>query len=117
MSAALLDLLMCPACRGQLAEQGAALQCRQCHADYPTLGGVPCLLPEPARWRASWRLQLEELTSAAEDTVTMFEKELRKPALLASTRLRLETQIELTKKTLAEVVSIIEPAAGPNTEN
>jgi uncharacterized protein YbaR (Trm112 family)/SAM-dependent methyltransferase len=116
-SGALLDLLTCPACRGQLSEHGAALQCRQCRADYPTLGGVPCLLPEPARWRASWRLQLEELRSAAAETVVMFEKELRKPALLANTRLRLQTQIELTQKTLAEVVSIIEPAAGPDIEN
>jgi uncharacterized protein YbaR (Trm112 family) len=117
MSAALLDLLMCPACRGQLAEQGGSYQCRQCQTDYPTLGGVPCLLPGPDRWRASWRLQLEELTSAAEDTVAMFEKELRKPALLPNTRLRLQTQIDLTRKTLAEVLSIIEPAAGPNTDN
>jgi uncharacterized protein YbaR (Trm112 family) len=117
MSSALLDLLMCPACRGQLSEQAGQYQCTQCRADYPTLGGVPCLLPEPDRWRASWRLQLEELTSAANETVAMFEKELRKPALLENTRVRLQTQIDLTKKTLGEVSSIIEPAAGPNTDN
>jgi len=117
MSSALLDLLMCPACRGQLSEQAGQYQCTQCRADYPTLGGVPCLLPEPDRWRASWRLQLEELTNAANETVAMFEKELRKPALLENTRVRLQTQIDLTKKTLDEVTSIIEPAAGPNTDN
>src|SRR6188508_387233 len=113
MSSALLDLLVCPACRGQLSEQAHLYQCTQCRADYPTLAGVPCLLPEAKRWRASWRQQLDELTRAAGETVTMFEKELRKPALLANTRLRLQTQIELTKKTLSEVVNIIEPAAGP----
>jgi uncharacterized protein YbaR (Trm112 family) len=109
------DLLVCPACRGQLSEQAGHYRCTQCKADYPTLGGVPCLLPEPQRWRASWGEQLAELTRGAEETVTMFEKELRKPALLPNTRLRLETQIALTKKTLAELVAIIEPAAGPNT--
>src|SRR5687768_7362272 len=109
MSAALLDILVCPCCRGQLAEQDGLYRCSQCRADYPTLAGVPCLLPEADRWRASWRLQLDELTRAAEETVAMFEKELRKPALLSNTRLRLQTQVELTKKTLAEVVAIIEP--------
>ena len=117
MSSALLDVLFCPACRGQLALQGSTYGCTQCRADYPTLGGVPCLLPEANRWRASWRLQLDELTRAGEETVSMFEKELRKPALLANTRLRLETQIALTRKTLAEVVAIIEPAAGPSVDD
>jgi uncharacterized protein YbaR (Trm112 family)/SAM-dependent methyltransferase len=117
MSSALLDLLVCPACRGQLSEQAGQYLCMHCRAVYPTLGGVPCLLPEPDRFRASWRQQLAELTRAAEETVTMFQKELRKPALLPNTRLRLETQIALTKKTLAELVAIIEPAAGPNTDN
>jgi len=117
MTSALLDLLACPACRGQLSQQGVQYRCAQCQTDYPTLAGVPCLLPEAARWRASWRQQLRELTSAAEETISMFEKELRKPALLAITRLRLQTQIALTKKTLSEVVAIIEPAAGPNTDH
>src|SRR6185369_15611009 len=99
MSSALLDLLVCPACRGQLSEQAGRYRCAQCQADYPTLGGVPCLLPQPQRWRASWGEQLAELSSAAQETVTMFEKELRKPALLPNTRRRLETQIALTKKT------------------
>lgn len=81
------------------------------------LAGVPCLLPQPTRWRASWRQQLTELTSAAQETVVMFEKELRKPALLPNTRLRLQTQIALTRKSLSELVAIIEPAAGPSNAN
>ncbi|HEY6078868.1 MAG TPA: hypothetical protein VIW29_08695 [Polyangiaceae bacterium] len=115
MSSALLDILVCPACRGQLVDQAEHYRCAQCKVEYPTLAGVPCLLSEPERWRASWGQQLSELTRAAEETVTMFEKELRKPALLPNTRLRLQTQIALTKQTLAELVAIIEPAAGPNT--
>jgi uncharacterized protein YbaR (Trm112 family)/SAM-dependent methyltransferase len=115
MSSALLDLLVCPACRGQLSEQRGQYRCAPCKVQYPTLGGVPCLLPEPARWRASWDEQLTELKRAAEETVTMFEKELRKPGLLPNTRLRLQTQVALTKKTLAELVAVIEPAAEPNT--
>jgi uncharacterized protein YbaR (Trm112 family) len=117
MTSALLDLLVCPACRGQLSQHEAGYWCAPCKVGYPTLGGVPCLLPEPDRWRASWRQQLAELTHAAEETVAMFEKELRKPALLQSTRLRLRTQIALTQQTLAELVAIIEPAAGPNADH
>jgi len=117
MSSALLDLLVCPTCRQQLTEQDGLYRCSHCRAEYPTLGGVPCLLPEADRWRASWRLQLDELSRAAEETALMFEKELRKPALLPNTRLRLQTQIALTKKTLAELVTIIEPAAAETGEN
>src|SRR3954452_23459835 len=117
MSSALLDFLVCPVCRQPLAEHAGSYQCARCQAEYPILGGVPCLLPEADRFRASWRLQLEELTRAAQETVDMFEKELRKPALLPSTRLRLQTQIALTNKTLAELVAIIEPAAGPRSHN
>jgi uncharacterized protein YbaR (Trm112 family)/SAM-dependent methyltransferase len=117
MSSALLDLLVCPACREPLAENRGVYQCTRCQAEYPTLGGVPCLLPEADRWRASWRLQLDELIRAASETVGMFEKELRKPALLPNTRLRLQTQIALTQQTLAELVAIIEPAAGPEAHN
>jgi len=75
------------------------------------------LLPEPDRWRASWRRQLDQLGRAAAETVEMFEKELRKPALLPDTRLRLETQIALTRQTLAEVTAIIAPAAGPRLDD
>ncbi len=117
MTSALLDLLVCPGCRGPLSHEAELYRCTQCRVDYPTLGGVPCLLSDPDRWRASWRLQLDELRRAAEETVTMFEKELRKPALLENTRRRLHTQIALTERTLAEVAAIIEPAAGPNSDN
>ena len=117
MSSALLDFLVCPACRAPLAEHGGSYRCSRCQSEYPTLAGVPCLLPEAERWRASWRLQLDELTRAADETVSMFEKELRKPALLSNTRLRLQTQIALTKQTLGEVTAIIAPAAAPNSDN
>jgi uncharacterized protein YbaR (Trm112 family) len=116
MTSALLDLLVCPACRGQLSLHGEQYRCAPCKSDYPTLGGVPCLLPEPGRFRASWRQQLADLTGAADETVAMFEKELRKPALLPNTRLRLQTQIALTRQTLSEVTAIVEPAVGPDTD-
>jgi len=61
--------------------------------------------------------RLGELGRAAAETVEMFEKELRKPALLPDTRLRMETQIALTRQTLDEVTAIIAPAAGPRAED
>jgi SAM-dependent methyltransferase len=42
----LQSLLVCPACRGELAERGEALRCDGCRQDYPVVQGVPVLIRE-----------------------------------------------------------------------
>ncbi len=48
-----LSVLGCPRCSKKLAAAGTVLRCRSCGV-YPVLGGVPILVPEPARWCASF---------------------------------------------------------------
>ncbi len=43
----LLEILMCPRCRGQLASSGGELSCVVCGGTYPLVDGVPVLTPEP----------------------------------------------------------------------
>ena len=43
----LLEILMCPRCRGRLASSGAELSCVVCGGRYPLVAGVPVLTPEP----------------------------------------------------------------------
>ncbi|MBL8923972.1 MAG: methyltransferase domain-containing protein [Myxococcaceae bacterium] len=51
-----VEVLSCPRCGGALAGLGttaAVVRCRTC-GPFPVLGGVPVLVPEPARWCATF---------------------------------------------------------------
>jgi hypothetical protein len=109
MTVALHDLAICPTCAVAITR---AFVCPRCGTEYPELGGVRCLLPEPVAFRSAWRQRLDTLAVEAGHTIEMFEAELRKPALLDQTRERLETQIALAEQMLREVTEIVLPAAG-----
>jgi uncharacterized protein YbaR (Trm112 family)/ubiquinone/menaquinone biosynthesis C-methylase UbiE len=42
----LLELLACPACRGELTDSDGQLSCAGCGRHYPLDGGIPALLPD-----------------------------------------------------------------------
>ena len=42
-----LDLLRCPACRGELADRPGALRCEACDRDYAIIHGIPDFRPDP----------------------------------------------------------------------
>ncbi|MDT8445553.1 MAG: Trm112 family protein [bacterium] len=50
-----LELLACPACKGDLSENtdGGALECAACQLHYPIEEGIPLLLIERAEKRAN----------------------------------------------------------------
>jgi len=56
-SAALAELLACPGCGTRLAGSG----CLSCRTDYPAIGGVPWLMPEPRAALSEWRGRLHHL--------------------------------------------------------
>jgi uncharacterized protein len=45
----LLEILVCPACRGPLQEANDTLRCGQCRRVYPIRDGIPILLVDEAR--------------------------------------------------------------------
>jgi uncharacterized protein YbaR (Trm112 family) len=55
--AALAELLACPACGTRLA--GAS--CLKCRTDFPEVGGIPWLMPEPRLALTEWRGRLHHL--------------------------------------------------------
>jgi hypothetical protein len=58
-TAALAELLACPACGTRLA--GSA--CLACRIDFPELGGIPWLMAEPRLALAEWRGRVRHLVS------------------------------------------------------
>ena len=51
MDAKLLDILVCPSCKGPLFYRKAELElvCRPCRLAYPILDGIPVMLEDEAR--------------------------------------------------------------------
>ena len=49
MNKELLDILVCPACRKGVKEQGKEVVCRACGRRYPVRDGVPVMLVDEAR--------------------------------------------------------------------
>jgi uncharacterized protein YbaR (Trm112 family) len=46
---ALLDIIVCPDCHGELSLAGAELVCGSCGLAYPVTDGIPVLLVDEAR--------------------------------------------------------------------
>ena len=44
----LLAILVCPACKNTLTQEGQGLLCAQCHRVYPIRDGIPVLLVDQA---------------------------------------------------------------------
>jgi hypothetical protein len=55
--APLAELLACPSCGSRLAGAG----CLACRIDFPSIGGIPWLMPEPRLALAEWRGRLHHL--------------------------------------------------------
>lgn len=49
VSAALLEIIVCPDCHGALAQTGAELVCQACGLAYPIKDDIPVLLVDEAR--------------------------------------------------------------------
>ncbi len=49
LPADLLELLVCPKCKGDLAVEESALRCDACHLRYPVEDGIPVMLIDSAQ--------------------------------------------------------------------
>lgn len=45
----LLEILVCPKCKGSLKEEGDSLVCKKCKLAYPVREGIPVMLISEAR--------------------------------------------------------------------
>lgn len=96
MSAGVLGALACPRCGGGLAASGGDTPgaapdavCRGCAIAFPAVGAVPCLVPEPALWRALWAQHLEEYLAVSAARVAEINAERVADGLSPRTRARL----------------------------
>jgi hypothetical protein len=100
-----VGVVVCPGCGGEIEADATGFRCKACGA-FPNVGRVPCLLPDPERYRRLWRAQLAVIHAEGEDTIAAFGAELRKPGLLRGTRERLTEQVRLTRVVMDEIDAV-----------
>ncbi len=89
LGAAVVRALACPRCGGSLAAAVAALSCSSCGVEYPSIGDVPCVVPDPGLWRARWAQRADHYLTAVARRIAELNLERSADGLLRSTRERL----------------------------
>jgi uncharacterized protein YbaR (Trm112 family)/SAM-dependent methyltransferase len=85
----LLQLLCCPRCGGELVF-GDELICSDCRAQYPRVGGLPCLFPEPEAALGEWRTRLSSVVAELESQASRYRAAITDDVTRATTRSRLK---------------------------
>ena len=85
----LVDALACPRCTGALTAVEGGFVCPRCRGGYPVIGGIPCLVEDPALWRTLWLRRLDDYSTSVEMRVAALEQEAAEPDLLPRTSRRL----------------------------
>ena len=84
--APLAELLACPSCGTRLT--GAS--CLACRVDFPSIGGIPWLMPEPRLALTEWRGRLHHLLTHYASEAARQRADLDGPAATPTARARLD---------------------------
>jgi SAM-dependent methyltransferase len=110
--------LACPRCAGGLADADGGFACARCGARFPVFGGIPCLVDDPALWRALWLRRLDDYSTSVEMRIGMLRQEAEAadqadsregPVLLPRTRRRLRRIADGFAAQLDQVSALCEP--------
>lgn len=109
----MIDEAGCPACDGRpLTEADGQLRCDACGRVYPFVGGIACLMPDPALWRATWINRLAEFTAETEHSLRQWRLEAAAPGTLPRTRARIEAVIAGCEQQRSEVHRLFQEVTG-----
>lgn len=86
----LLDLLVCPRCRGRLSPGNRGLTCEDCARRYPALDGMPVLFDDPSARIEEWERQVGDFRKSNADVRAKILAQLAGEPILARTRRRLD---------------------------
>jgi SAM-dependent methyltransferase/uncharacterized protein YbaR (Trm112 family) len=92
--------LVCPRCTGTLEPEideassavsaSANLRCCGCKQQYPAVGTIPCLVPDPSLWRLTWLSRLTEFLAQGQSSIQHWRRDARASRLAPKTRARME---------------------------
>jgi hypothetical protein len=96
--------LACPRCGGLALDASSdAFGCARCGTAFPLVGAIPCLMPDPALWRATWIRRLAEFVGETDRSVAQWRAQAGAPGVLPRTRARVEAVIAGCEQQRAEV--------------
>jgi carnosine N-methyltransferase len=104
--------VVCVRCGESLNTRAASMACARCGQQFPRVGGLPVLLPDPDAHVALWRRQLALLLGSGTQTQAALEEEARSPALPAAGRTRLEAMARGVRDQVADFAAVMGPALG-----
>lgn len=105
IDAALNALLACPACGTRLTGSS----CLACRVDYPDVGGIPWLMPEPRLALAEWRGRLQHLLTHYGAEAARQRGAIESVAPGGLTRARLERVAAALDDQAARVRALMQP--------
>lgn len=85
----MLEPFVCPRCHGVLEDAAPGARCSTCGNQYPTVGGVPCLVEDPSLWRSLWKSRLDDYLATIAQRLAALAVEASAPSLLDRTRRRI----------------------------
>jgi hypothetical protein len=88
------------------------IACAGCGRDYPRVGGIPVLLPNPEQHVALWRAQLGLLLERGEQTWAALTEAAAQAGVLETTRARLRTLAAAAKHQVDDFARVLSPALG-----
>src|SRR5262245_64809650 len=105
IDAALSALLACPACGTRLTGSS----CLPCRVDYPEVGGIPWLMPEPRLALAEWRGRLHHLLTHYGTEAVRQRDAIKATAAGSLTRTRLDRVAAALEDQAARVRALMQP--------
>lgn len=109
-----LELLCCPRCSGPL-RQAAGVDCTACGVEYPSVGGLPWLFPDPAAALGDWRARLHAFVAGLEQQSDRYRVALAGAGERASTRNRLKLLAGACSDHARRLRALLAPLADEST--
>ena len=107
--APLAELLACPSCGTRLTGAG----CLACRVDFPSIGGIPWLMPEPRLALTEWRGRLHHLLTHYSAEARASAPASTIPAITPMTRTRIERVAAALDDQAARIRELMHPSASP----
>lgn len=111
-TAGLLDVVVCPRCRGPLNVRAESIACAGCGESFPRLGRVPILLPEPRAYLEICHKQLAALREDIDVTARSVETQLTVADVVSGTRDRCRALVSASKRQYEEIAAVLSPTVG-----
>lgn len=112
MTERILDRVVCVRCAGPVDPRAVELACARCRQDYPRVGRIPVLLPNPDAHVNLWRGQLALLLANGQMTESGLEGEACKPGVAADGQTRLRAMAQAVRDQVADFEALLGPALG-----